>query len=405
MKKTWGLALATLLIGSPLAAQELEVGGEVRPRFEARDPVVGLPTAGETLTFTSMRARASIRAALSDGVTAFVQLQDVRVWGTELSTVDPTADALDLHQGWIEIGDPAADDWALRIGRQEVSYGGQRLIGALNWAQQARSFDGLRLRMQPAQAFSVDAIAMTIGNADRGGPRDERLYGLYGNLARAGGIDGYVFFNTFDEAPSAANGEPAELTDQVTVGARWQSGAGVLNWRVEGAYQLGERLGDDVAAYLLAVRAGTRLGELASVNLWYDRLSGDDDPTDDEIRVFDTLFATNHKFYGHMDFFLNIPVHTAGRGLQDLALKGTYDLEDDVTLSADFHAFFLTATDGIESGHIGEELDLGMRWAYAPGVTVTGGLSYFVPADAWTDVLRRPDDDQVWGYLMLGVLF
>lgn len=57
------------------------------------------------------------------------------------------------------------------------------------------------------------------------------------------------------------------------------------------------------------------------MTLWYDHLSGDDDPSDGTVRVFDTLFATNHKFYGLADYFLNIPVQTVGRGLQDLALK------------------------------------------------------------------------------------
>ena len=42
------------------------------------------------------------------------------------------------------------------------------------------------------------------------------------------------------------------------------------------------------------------------------------------MKVFDTLFTTNHKFYGLADLFLNIPLQTDGRGLQDLAVKWHY---------------------------------------------------------------------------------
>ncbi len=176
-------------------------------------------------------------------------------------------------------------------------------------------------------------------------------------------------------------------------------------WRVEGAYQLGTRFRNDVAAHLFAARAGTRLGRSLAVTLWYDYLSGDDRPFDDEERVFDTLYATNHKFYGFMDLFLNIPVQTAGRGLQDVALKGAYDLGEDVALAADAHAFLLAATDGLDSGHVGEEVDLSLRWRYAPGVVVSGGLSYFVAGDAWSGALGNDDENQVWTYLMLDVVF
>lgn len=272
----------------------------------------------------------------------------------------------------------------------------------MNWSQQGRAFDGLRLRVRPADPLALDGLAMTIGNADAGGPRDEGLYGVYGRWEPEG-LDGYVLYNTFNAPPSPL-GAP-DRTDQYTVGARWASGSAALDWRIEGAYQFGDRLDQDVSAYLLAVRVGRRLGDRWTAALWYDRLSGDDQPLDGETRVFDTLLATNHPLYGRMDLFTNIPVQTGGRGLQDLALEGRYDLREDVTLNADGHAIFLTATGGIPSGHVGEELDLGARWGYAPGLAVSGGLSFFMAGDAWSGVLGNTDRNQVWGYVMLDAAF
>ena len=94
------IAIAVAVAGPlPIAAQEVTVRGQLRPRYEFRDPS---PTGGDG--FTSMRARANISAALERNVHIFVQLQDVRLWGSETNTLgDFQADNFDLHQGYIEL--------------------------------------------------------------------------------------------------------------------------------------------------------------------------------------------------------------------------------------------------------------------------------------------------------------
>ncbi|MGK7311585.1 MAG: alginate export family protein [Candidatus Longimicrobiales bacterium M2_2A_002] len=399
MERSLAAGLVALVLAAPAAAQEADLGGQVRPRFEIRDPVAG---AG-TVEFTSMRTRASLRVALDGAVTAFVQLQDVRVFGEEASTLgDFSADGLDLHQGWVELGDAEASDWSVRVGRQEAVYGGERLVGAVNWTQQGRSFDGVRARYRPSADAVVDGLAFRISDASVTGVQADRsLYGVYSTFEASGDLDLFGLLDT-------QNGVTVD-DDIVTLGARWVSGSESLTWRLEGAYQLGERTAgpivSDRSAFMLGVRVGTQMNEDLEATLWYDYLSGDDDPADDEIGVFNTLYATNHKFYGYMDLFLDIPTSTNGRGLQDAALKTQWQLADDRTVGADLHTFLVAAGDGLDSGHIGTELDLTYRWVYMPGVDVTGGLSYFVAGDAWSTGLGNPDENQVWGYLMMNVAF
>ncbi|NIP78291.1 MAG: hypothetical protein GWM90_03460, partial [Gemmatimonadetes bacterium] len=228
----------------------------------------------------------------------------------------------------------------------------------------------------------------------------------------------YLLFHARDElvGPEEERSEDASRTR--TLGVRWSASAGAVDWRVEAAYQSGEirfrttdPVGwtdyDDVGAYLMAARFGVRPVDALSVSLWYDRLSGDDDPGDDEYGVFDTLFATNHKFYGYMDLFLDIPRHTARRGLQDGAVKLSYVLGPHGTLGAALHGFRVASAWGLSSGRIGEELDLSYRWSQVDGVSVAAGLSYFLAGAAWSDPagLGRGDDDQLWGHVMLDVTF
>lgn len=395
MRRATIWALALLLLAGPAMAQQLELGGQLRPRFEVRDPV---PGAG-TLEFTSMRTRASLVVVLEDGITGFIQLQDVRIFGEETSTLaDYSADGLDIHQAWAELGDPGSDRWSVRVGRQEAAYGGERLVGAVNWTQQARAFDGVRVRYRPSDDAAVDAVGFQISDTDAGAAVDRAFYGLYSTLEARGDLDLYALWDRRDALVDR---------DLITLGGRWVSGRDDWSWRVEAAYQTGSESGvvsQDISAFMVGARVGTALTDALQATLWYDYLSGDDDPGG-EIRVFDTLFATNHKFYGYQDLFLDIPTSTAGRGLQDLALKTRYAVDEDHSLSADFHLFRLAAADPLDSGRLGEELDLTYRWAYRPGVAVTGGLSYFLAADAWSTVLGNPDDNQIWGYLMLDVAF
>ena len=176
-----------------------------------------------------------------------------------------------------------------------------------------------------------------------------------------------------------------------------------LNYRVEGAWQTGERADVDVAAFFAAARVGRQAGGV-NLALWYDYLSGDDDLTDDETKVFDTLFATNHKFYGFADYFLNIPVHTAGRGLQDVALKAKKTLRPGLVLGVDVHSFRLAQDQGLSSGHLGEELDLTLSSDYRGVAKFTGGASYVLAADGFADI-GRLTDNALFLYVMTDVKF
>ena len=192
-------------------------------------------------------------------------------------------------------------------------------------------------------------------------------------------------------------------TDQITAGVRKAGMAGEFAYRVEGAYQTGERAGVDVAAFLAGARLGRKVGK-TNVTLWYDYLSGDDDLGDNESKVFDTLFATNHKFYGFADYFLNIPVHTAGLGLQDLAVKAKTTLRPGLSLGVDVHTFSLAQDTGVTTAHLGEEVDVTLGYDYRGAAKFTCGMSYVVAADGFADI-GRLNDNALFMYVMTDVRF
>ena len=51
---------------------------------------------------------------------------------------------------------------AARVGRQELAFGEQRLVGHVSWLNTARTFDGARATIRSASAFQVDVFAASV---------------------------------------------------------------------------------------------------------------------------------------------------------------------------------------------------------------------------------------------------
>ncbi|MCY3787878.1 MAG: alginate export family protein [Gemmatimonadetes bacterium] len=392
--------LSVVASSASYAKKEIVWGGQIRPRYEFRDPF-----ANNYDSFTSMRVRTQIVASLDSDVDLMIQLQDVRLWGEEKNTLtDYSADKFDLHQGYVHLKKLGDGDHSLKIGRQIVALGGQRLIGAVEWTQQGRVFDGLQLLLVPSWG-QVNLTAIQVTESDSTSAQfadDAYLAGAYATLEQlpSGSLDLYALYNK----------DGAKDTDQVTMGARLVGKKTAYSYRFEGSFQTGQRSARDVSAFMFGGRVGGSLGGL-DLTLWYDYLSGDDDLADDKTKVFDTLFATNHKYYGYADLFLNIPAHTGGLGLQDLALKAALPLSDQVSLGVHGHSFLTAQKGDLESSHLGEEVDLTLTYKYRPGFTIVAGLSRVIADDSMTRVTRYKDSIEDWNgdmtftYLMTNTTF
>lgn len=384
------------LIPLPALAQSVDVSGQVRPRSEYREPGPGSPDAE---FFTTLRTRLSALYTGESTVSALVQLQDVRFLGEEASTLgDFSADALDMHQAWVQIGRDD-DRFSLRAGRQEVAYGGQRLVGPVGWAQQGRSFDGARARVNPCAGCRVDVLAFQLSeSASAVQDFDAVFWGAY-SVFQVGQGQVLDLFALHQE-----NEIPGSETDQWTAGFRYVGDLEAWNYRVEGAWQTGERVARDVGAWFAAARLGRSFADgRGGLTLWADYLSGSA-PGDVENGSFDTLFGTNHKFYGFADLFLDIPLNTAGRGLVDLALKSRWQLTPDWRATVDVHRFSVAEDDGLGSGTLGTELDAVVTRAVFDGLQVSGGVSRVFAGDALGPV-RGIGEDVTFAYVMLDVVF
>lgn len=176
----WGALLLGLLLARlppGISGQDVSVTGQIRPRLEAY-----AAPAQPSYQRTTMRLRIRVEARPEPSVRIVAELQDVRTWGEERGTLaDYSADNLDLHQGFFDV--TLGEKWSTRIGRQEIAFGGERLMGAVGWAQQGRSFDAVRTTLRTS-GLTIDVFRAQLSEeaTDRG--EDSALLGVYAVASR-----------------------------------------------------------------------------------------------------------------------------------------------------------------------------------------------------------------------------
>lgn len=138
---------------------QVSLVGQIRTRTELRDGYGNLtPRNSHGAAFTSQRTRLTFGYKW-DRVLFNVAVQDVRVWGQDASTISSTdGNRLMVHEAWADVTlinrvDTTLkfrpiDNLSLKIGRQELVYDDSRLLGNLDWLQQARRFDAALLKAQ-----------------------------------------------------------------------------------------------------------------------------------------------------------------------------------------------------------------------------------------------------------------
>jgi hypothetical protein len=187
LSKMFLMGIALTALSNYEAKAQFTLTGQIKPRTEVRDGQGTLQKEGEdAAVWTSQRTR------LNAGYTgyrfkAFMALQDVRVWGQDASSINRTTtdanDGLMLHEAWGELilNDTVSSikNLSLKIGRQEIAYDDQKVIGSLDWLQQARSHDAVVLK------FANKSCLVDIGAAFNQN-KEQTVGTLYNGIPPAG---------------------------------------------------------------------------------------------------------------------------------------------------------------------------------------------------------------------------
>ncbi len=302
--------------------------------------------------FVLQRTRIYLDADVNKNVRGYVKLQDTRVFGEAAATTTNLA-RVDMLEGYVELrnlGDLSSmlGNVELRVGRWQMNYGNDRLLGHLNWTNQGRSYDGARLRYANGKNLWVDTFSFMIQEDEVGGTtgagvtsaRDEVLYGVYSQYKFGGALAGaliepYFIGRSRTSNPHATAGQTGE--DRYTYGFRlegkkmaslpgvdftiepaWQSGtvtglraaslggnsAADVSSDVGGAINANRSVTNGISAWAIHAEAGYTFSSVPwtpRIGYAYSFASGDDNPLTGDTTTFDHLYPTAHAHNGYMD--------------------------------------------------------------------------------------------------------
>ncbi len=399
-----------------------------RLRWEIRDNNFDFNNGVSSLTDDSwllQRVRLGVKLKPAPWLTLYAQGQDIRELDSDRPNVVGALgaegdDTFDLRQGYVEIGDPKK--FSLKLGRQVLTYGDERLVGPLDWTNPSRTFDAAKFHFEQPKwwldAFTSSVVKFDSNHfnksdwLDNDSTRNQFFSGLYFSTTA-------LDFQTTDVYAFELHEEyPAGDTDFVTIGTRWKADPkklGGFDYELEAATQFGDVKGKTLQSFAGHFGAGYVFLDSA----WKPRLfaeynyaSGDDNPADGDVGTFQNLFPTNHKFYGYMDAFSWQNIHNP-----ELSVS----VQPTKTLSAklDYHLFWLAETtdawyraNGVATvrpvvpgadSFVGSELDFTVTWKPEKWLSFQAGYSHFFAGDYLK--ASGAADDADFGYVQASIDF
>lgn len=436
------VALVAIFIATTMhqGFSQFSLSGQLRTRAELRDGQgAPLPKGTSAAGFISQRSR--INASFTTfRVKTHISIQDVRVWGQDVSTINRTTiqeqNGLMLHEAWADIilydSSATKKKISLKLGRQELIYDDQRLIGNLDWLQQGRRHDAAVFKFESAP-WKIHLGAAYNQNRENqsgsvynstppgaypattnGGVMYKGMQFLYAGRTLKKGNASFLFFA--DQFSRFGTENIDSVITKKYVGGTWPrytSGLFYLNafgnLSVTGSlyYQFGKGpAGDKLNACMFTMGAFQQLGKFTAGG-GFDFTSGGSVPGSN--KSFDPLYGTPHKFWGGMDYFYAGSAFGRG-GLADYYIRLKYQKSTRLSFGADFHYFQSAAKynlPGINNKGLGEEIDLVASCPLNDEIGFEAGYSHFFSTPLLTSApvknVSNARHGANWAYVMINV--
>ncbi|MEX2234513.1 MAG: alginate export family protein [Cyclobacteriaceae bacterium] len=447
-KKIYLLLPALLFISLHEMNAQVAFSAQIRTRSEFRDGQGTLSTSdAPPAFFTSQRTRVNL-GYTAHRLKIYTSIQDVRVWGQDASSINrittDSYDGLMLHEGWAEFNlvdtGHVVKNFSLKIGRQELVYDDVRLLGNLDWLQQARRHDAALLKFEH-DGWTAHAGAAYNQNAERksgtvyngvpvGYPASTNGMGsMYKSMQfvylsrklRFGNASILAFkddFSRFSFASTDSLKSTPIYNDKVW--SRFTAGGNLfgtaykkITFALSAFYQGGAyREGTELNEYLLSASLLYAATSKLSIGPGVDITSGNNgtDPSK-RFQRFDPLYGTPHKFWGYMDYFY--VADTFGpNGLVNYYLKSKFKAKENLMLTADIHRFVLPEPIPSETGSqmnraLGTEIDVVLNYGITKIINIESGFSAMFSTDTMASGkvknVNGADKVSTWAYVMLSI--
>jgi hypothetical protein len=401
-----------LVCGSAVAGDETEqekkptfkISADYMIRGEVRDQADFESDDEDDPAFVGQRVKLKVAGTLLDA-RYVIQVYDGREWGSERKS--GSVEQIALLQGYVELG----KSYALRIGRQEITWGKKRFIGSTGWGyKNLAAYDGLRF-LKDAGAGSWDIFAVKVAEGKTDLDDDTNLLGLTYTWKGSDRFKPslYVLYKSLGNDSTTPEDERISMPMPGTMGV-WDVAPSLkLDWEL--AMQTGTHSGmDHSAAYTHVGLRYTLPSDRYWIGLAYNYASGDDDPNDDESKTLDKLYGINHSHYGYIDY-------QDPQNMKNIRFTAGVKVNQKLSIQLDYHTFELaeasdrwysrkaavklqdlTGTAGVD---VGSEIDVTFKVKLPHKLNLEVGLSKYFAGDFVKRTLDGQLTDSQWGYVQL----
>ena len=399
-KSLFVIGVAMLSLTATAQENEFNVDAQLRTRGEHNHgAITPVNEGGQSANFVNERARLGLGFKRGD-LEMKAAVQHTGLWGQD--GMKEANGRATMNEAWAKL--TFAEKFFAQIGRQQLAYDDERILGTLDWNVNGNWHDALKLGYEDAhnKVHAILSMNQTAEN-NRGDyydgpmpyksmqtlwyhyhsemlPLDVSLLAM--NLGLEVGVEGHGRTNYMQTFGTDINFRP-------------------IDWNVHAAfyYQMGEDIyGRNISAMMASAKAEFDIYPLMKVHAGYDYLSGNKDRK--EQRAFDALYGTHHQFYGAMDLF---PGYLT-LGLHDIYAGATSQAFNKLKLQLDYHYFMTVEKPGALSKTLGHEIDLQASYQLAKDVTVMGGFSTMLGTETLDAVKGGSHKKfQDWAWLQLNI--
>jgi hypothetical protein len=375
----------------------LTIGGEVRQQFEYyNNPDFGLAPIDED-GYLLQRYMLHGDLHLGPSIRIFGQLKSAIASFQEGPPGPADEDRLDLHQAFFDIRTDLSegggeDSLTLRVGRQEMLYGSQRLVSVREGPNVRRSFDAVRVLTKlndwQVDGFYSRPVETDFGQFDNWGDANERFWGIYGAglLSDKAGIklDGYYLGV---DRPNATFDQGTADETRHSIGTRLFGEAGSVDYNFEAIYQWGEFGTGDIYAWTAASDTGYTFKK----SKWKPRVairanvtSGDKNLNDQDLNTFNPLYPRGN-YFGEAAILGPL-------NLIDLHPMVQLNFSETLTLETGWTFYWRQSRDdgiygpglnsiqnaaGSNERYVGSEFSLLLEWQMNRHIALSTGYSHF----------------------------
>jgi hypothetical protein len=390
MTKKIVLLLCSTALISTANAVSVDINGMGRVRSEITNNTDFNSDTSDKMNSTIYRFQVGLKIRKDENSKASVYLQPrfSKVAGDTMSGTTVSSGSLnsetsfDAHQAFISY--KINSNTELIVGRQELKYGDQLLVGSVDWHNIGRAFDGIKMSYNSAWG-KTDLFSMTVKEESpyTTADRDYNFNGLYHamELESIKNLDLYLLSK---EDLSGATTNTKKIVN--ALGLRIKSNIEQFDYRLEftseKVYKYSTSKADykDYSASQFDLELGYLLG---SVRLAAGIANASEH--------FDQLYPTGHKWLGYADFYKR-------QNIIQKKILVNYKMNSKTNINLHFHQFEIAETSDTTNAYrwsgptisnnkkeLGEEIDLVISHKLSSDLEILFKQAYFTPGAHYKD--------------------